>query len=31
MPLKISARQADRTVKLAIKKWELQAGNEQQD
>ena len=31
MPLKINARQAERTVKLAIKKWELQAGNEQQD
>jgi outer membrane lipoprotein LolB len=29
MPLKMTARQQDRTVKLAIRKWELSAAHEQ--
>ena len=29
MPLKMTARQADRTVKLVIRKWELQGGQKQ--
>ncbi|HET6592564.1 MAG TPA: lipoprotein insertase outer membrane protein LolB [Xanthomonadales bacterium] len=30
MPVKMTARQADRTVKLAVRKWDLQGGQQQQ-
>jgi len=30
MPVKMTARQADRTVKVAVRKWDLQVGQKQQ-